>query len=130
MEAGNPPWLAVLMSKVSASRVAAGAGHLGLSAGSLALLLRSHASLEFVLAICGAGVLLATAAAAVAIVEVRTNRAVESRRMAALTKLARKHPDSDRAMRLLLAEPLSATANSSQAAKLVKFLRRSQKRLR
>jgi hypothetical protein len=115
-------WLAVLMSKVTTPQLAAGAGHLGVSAGSLALMLTHHASMELVLTICGAGVLLAITAAAVTIIEVRTNRTVESRRMAALIKIARKLPNKDRAIRLLLAEPLIANGkqlSSKESCRLV-----------
>src|SRR5438270_338845 len=87
-------WLAVHMSKVTASRAAiSGAQHLGLSAGILAMTLTHHASMEVILCASAASVLLAIAAATVTIVEVRTNRTSENRRMAALTKIARKHPD-------------------------------------
>ena len=124
------PWLAVLMSKVIASRVATGAGHLGVSVSSLALMLTHHASMEFVLVICGAGVLLAIAAAAVTIVEVRTNRTVENRRMAALTKIARKHPDRDRAIRLLLAEPLITNGKQLSSRESSRLLAEEQRNTR
>jgi hypothetical protein len=110
------------MSKVITSRLATGAGHAEVSVGSLALMLTHHASMEFVLIICGAGVLLAITAAAVTIVEVRTNRTVESRRMAALTKIACNHPNRDRAIRLLLAEPLITNGkqlNSRESCRLL-----------
>jgi hypothetical protein len=114
------------MSKVIASQVAAGAGHLGVSASSLALMLTHHASMEFVLIICGAGVLLTITAAAVTIVEVRTNRPVENRRMAALTKIASKHPNKDRAIRLLLAEPLITNGKKLKNKESSRLLREEQ----
>jgi hypothetical protein len=110
------------MSKIVVSRVATGAGHLGVSVSSLALMLSHHASMEFVLVICGTSVLHTIAAAVMTIVEVRTSRTVESRRITALTRIARKHPNKDKAIRLLLAEPIitnSKQLSSSESCRLL-----------
>jgi hypothetical protein len=115
------------MSKIVASQVATRAGQLGASSCGFALVLTHHASPEFVLFICGANVLLTIAAAAVKIIEVRTSRTVETRRMAALSKIARKHPNRDRAIRLLLAEPLITNAKQLSNRESCRLLAEEQK---
>jgi hypothetical protein len=72
--------------------------------------------------ICAAAVLLSITAAAVAIVRIRTSRSPETRRMTALTRLARKHKDPDRAMRLLTTDKLlgkSQALTNEQAVSLL-----------
>lgn len=120
------PWLAVLMSKIIASQAATGAGHLGVSASTLALILTHHAGLEFMLLIGGANLFLTIVAAAVKMVEIRTNRTVGNRRMAALSKIARKHSNRDRAIRLLLAEPLITNGKQLSSKESCRLLAEEQ----
>lgn len=115
------------MAKIVTSRVATSAGYLGVSASSLGLTLTHHASIELVLIICGVGVLPAIAAAAVTIIEIRTNRTVENRRMTALTKIARKHPNRDRAIRLLMAEPLITNGKQLSSRESCRLLAEEQR---
>jgi hypothetical protein len=60
-----------------------------------------HATTLMVCSICLAAVLLGIMAAVVEIVRIRTEISSEDRRMTALTRLARRHGNPDRAMRLL-----------------------------
>lgn len=104
--------------RTAASQVTTGIGSIGLSVGGLTVQLARGGSTLSALAMYATAAVLAIATAVVAIVRIRTNRPAESRRMSALTRLARKHPDADRAMRLLMADPLIAGNDflTSQAA--------------
>jgi hypothetical protein len=63
----------------------------------------------------------------VRIVEVRTSRTAEIRRMAALTKIARKHSSKDRAVRLLLAEPLITNGKQLSSRESCRLLAEEQR---
>jgi hypothetical protein len=106
--------------RTAASHVTTGIGSLGLSAGGLTVQLAHGGSTLGALAMYATGALLAIATAVVAIVQIRTNRPAESRRMSALTRLAHKHPDADRAMQLLMADSLMTGGDrlTSKAASL------------
>lgn len=83
----------------------------------------THYNAAITIAGCAASTIIAIATAIVAIVKIRTNQSSENRRAAALARLARKHPNPDRAMQLLLLEQhlaASAGLTSEQAADLLK----------
>lgn len=94
------PWLALPVS---------GGGLFG---SGLGMAIGHHATTLMVYGICGAAVLLSITAAAVAIVRIRTNRSPEAQRMTELTRLARKHKNPDRAMRLLTMDKFLAKSEA------------------
>jgi hypothetical protein len=94
------------MPRLRRSWLAVPASGGGLFGSGLLMAVGRHATILIVCSICFAAVLLGITAAVVAIVQIRTKRSPEDRRMTALTRLARRHGNPDRAMRLLTADML------------------------
>lgn len=90
--------------------------------GGLGTHLLSHSDWVVTVGTCVGAVIASISTAVVAIVRIRTDQAPENRRTAALTHIADKHYDPDRAMRLLILDRYVSKAQGPNADKVMDVL--------
>ena len=90
--------------------------------GGLGTHLLNHSNSIVTLGTCVGAVIASISTAVVAIVRIRTDQAPENRRTAALTRIADKHRNPDRAMRLLILDRYLSKAQGPNADQVMNVL--------
>jgi hypothetical protein len=99
-----------------------GSGVVGASSTIWLHLSTDHTNTLLVVSTCALAALATIAATIVAIVRIRTSEPSEKRRTAKITRIAAKHPDRDRAMRLLMIDKYLDKAEHPTAEQMMDLL--------